>query len=64
VVQKKPYYDMKVTFSRLDDITAKTRARANRVNLEEEARLKKMQKIIEKDERYKSNMLNRKFDLS
>jgi hypothetical protein len=36
-VQKKPYYDMKVTFSRLDDITAKTRARANRVNLEEEA---------------------------
>ena len=63
-VQKKPYYDMKVTFSRLDDITAKTRARANRVNLEEEARLKKMQKIIEKDERYKSNVLNRIFTKS
>ena len=63
-VKKKPYYDMKVTFSRLDDITAKTRARANRVNLEEEARLQKMQKIIEKDERYQSNVLNRIFTKS
>lgn len=50
---------MKVTFSRLDEISQRTRARANRVNMEEEARLQKMQRIIEKEERFKSNMLNR-----
>ncbi|VDH93864.1 Hypothetical predicted protein [Mytilus galloprovincialis] len=56
---KKPFYDMKVTFSRLDEITSKTRARANRVNMLEEARLNTMQKIIEKEERFKSNILDR-----
>ncbi|CAG2227088.1 unnamed protein product [Mytilus edulis] len=56
---KKPFYDMKVTFSRLDEITSKTRARANRVNMLEEARLHTMQKIIEKEERFKSNILDR-----
>lgn len=58
-LHKKPFYDMKVTFSRIDDIAQKTRARANRVNLEEEARLQKLQRMIEKEERFKTNLLNR-----